>query len=192
MAADNVVFGSGLVPQFTTGDWTTVNDPYYASLPTANPDPFNKNGARNVLGAAFLVQDSSGRLKKIRYVRYNSTANPAAPAAPGPVYWADNTRTVVTGKFSESSPASISNMVAGYLVNLNFTNGNYIFIQTFGYLAQALAGTAAAGAGITATGDFAVTALANATTAPTVVVLAYALAVAAGGKADVNVCIDTL
>ena len=179
--ADNT-FGTPLTPQISTGDWSTVNDKFDATQPN--------NGAKNPLGAAYNVVDSTNRLKKIRYVRYNSTANPAAPAGPAPVYWTDNGRTTVSGVLTEAFTGK-ANFVAGYLVNLNFTNGNYIFIQTGGYLTGAVvaAATAIDDYQIGAAGNFTPARVATGTAA-TQVILSVALAAVAGGKADVYVEID--
>lgn len=101
---------------------TSVNDAYDTSK-------FN-NGTKNDLGKGFYFRDSKGRMLKFRYVRINSTTPPASPVV-GPVYWKDNTFTVVT-LVSAESVAGI-NMVAGVLMNTNITNGNYGWIMVAGF-----------------------------------------------------------
>ena len=89
-------------------------------------------------------------------VQYKSTANPAPVAAPAPVYWTDNTFTVVSGVESEGivTPQGI----AGYLMpnttdisGLTATqlNGSLCLIQVAGYLKGAYGPTAGSpGAGV--------------------------------------------
>lgn len=180
--ADNV-FSAPYTVQITTGDWTTVNDKFDATQPN--------NFAKNVLGTKIYVIDSTGRIKILRYVRYNSAVNPAAPAAPAPVYWTDNGHTTVSGRSQEGFTGLVSS-VAGYLVNLAFTNGNFIFIQTGGFLPAAVAPAAGVADdwNIGAAGNFTPARIASGT-APTNVVLAIALGANVGNKADVFVEIDT-
>lgn len=182
--ADLFISAYTLTPHVSTGDWTTVNDKFDSTQPG--------NNAKTMLGASFLVIDSSGRLKRIRYVRYNSTANPAAPTAPGPVYWTDAAHTTVSGRMSEGLSTK-ANSIAGYLVNLSYTNGNFIFIQTAGFLSQALvaASTALDDVQIGATGDFTSARIASGA-AITQVPASIALGAVSGGKADVFVDVDTL
>lgn len=119
-------------PEIFTGNVLTINDPYNANNPN--------NGARMLLGTRFYQVDSSGRLLKYRYVRYNPTAAVTLTAntnVPGVVYWKDNTFGVVTPTASEGITTKI-NQVAGYLLNPSVTAGNYTLIQVAGYLANAV------------------------------------------------------
>jgi hypothetical protein len=119
-------------PEIFTGNVLTVNDPYDTTKPN--------NGARMILGMRFYQQDSSGRLLKYRYVRYNPTAAVTLTAntnVPGVVYWKDNTFGIVTPTASEGVTTKI-NQIAGYLLNANVTAGNYTVIQVAGYLSNAV------------------------------------------------------
>lgn len=119
-------------PEIFTGNVLTVNDPFNAAA-------FN-NGARMAPGTRIYQTDSSGRLLKYRYVRYNPTAAVTLTAntnVPGVVYWKDNTFTVVTPTASEGITTKI-NQIAGYLLNANATAGNFVFIQVAGYLSNAV------------------------------------------------------
>jgi len=121
-------------PEIFTGNPATVNDPYDATK-------FN-NGARMALGTRFYQTDSSNRLLKYRYVRYNPTAAVTLTAGtnvPGVVYWKDNTFTIVTPTASEGVSTKL-NQVAGYLLNASATAGNYVCIQVAGYLSSAVVG----------------------------------------------------
>lgn len=167
-------------PVISTGNLYTAIDTYGSTISTQPPTntPSNPNGALNPLGATFLLEPGAqgipaiyypgGSLNSngwgaplvIRYVRYNSTANPALLAAPAPVYWTDETYTTVTGVFSEGLPAATGNLnsLAGLLL-VNTTNypgsktgaqlatilnGNFCFIVTRGFVAAASAPAATA------------------------------------------------
>src|ERR1700681_366802 len=119
-------------PEIFTGNVATVNDPFDTTKPN--------NGARMLVGMRIYQMDSSGRLLKYRYVRYNPTAAATLTAntnVPGVVYWKDNTFGVVTPTASEGITTKI-NQIAGYLLNAGVTAGNYCFIQVAGYLANAV------------------------------------------------------
>ena len=88
-------------------------------------------------------------------VQYKSTGKPAPVAGPAPVYWADETYTIVTGVESEALLGL--NGAAGYLM-VNTTDysgltdalleGAYCLIQVAGYLQNAwgpTSGTAGVG-----------------------------------------------
>jgi hypothetical protein len=103
-------------------------------------------GARNPLGAlawfpaasanggfiggmtsnAPLLSTNSGYGSGIlaKYCLYRSTANPAMQAGPAPVYYTDETFTVVSGQYSEAYLASNSSFCAGWLP-LNTGTGTY-------------------------------------------------------------------
>ena len=141
-------------PVITTGNPYTTIDTYNSAL--------LNNGALNNLGAHYywpplnpgnIVTKGIGAQATIAYVQYKSASAPACIASPGLVYWVDNTFTSVTGVYSES--AFGINGVAGYML-VNTTNypgsltgaalaallqpgggsvaGNYIWIQTGGYV----------------------------------------------------------
>ncbi len=128
--------------QITTGNPATVSDVYDATRPN--------NGARNPLGASIWLQDSSGRWLKYTYVRLNCTTPPTNFGL-CPVYWKDDTGTVVTAVGSEGY--DVTGAVAGYLPGLaaaantntaapavaaiNIVNGNFVFIQVAGFLHNA-------------------------------------------------------
>jgi len=124
-------------PEIFTGNPGTVNDPY---LTTPSISGLLNNGARMTPGTRFYQTDSSGRLLKYRYVRYNPTAAVTLTAGtnvPGVVYWKDNTFTTVTPTASEGISTKI-NQIAGYLLNPNATAGNFVCIQVAGYLSNAV------------------------------------------------------
>lgn len=169
-------------PEISTGNVATVND----ARDTTKPN----NGAKNPLGAQYVLSDSSGRLKKVRYVRYNPTA--AVTDIVGPVYWKDNTFTVVTPTRSESVFGDTINGVAGILLNASITDGNFCFIQTAGYLAAMAvpAATAQSDALVSATGAQALARIA-AGTAPTGKVVAFAITAVSGGVSDVLIALES-
>jgi hypothetical protein len=125
-------------PEIFTGNVNTVNDPFNTAMPN--------NGARMYPGMRFYQMDSSGRLLKYRYVRYNPTAAVTLTAntnVPGVVYWKDNTFGIVTPTASEGVTTKI-NQIAGYLLNANVVAGNYTVIQVAGYLSNAVVAAASA------------------------------------------------
>jgi hypothetical protein len=103
-------------------------DPYNTTLPN--------NGARNPLGSlAFIPAPSEGGQGYgsgspailptgvgygaglwCKYVLYKSTANPALVANPAPVYYVDETFTVVSGAPAEAFSASNPTYGAGFLL----------------------------------------------------------------------------
>lgn len=187
-------------PVITTGNLQTAIDTYASTISTQPPinTPSNPNGALNPAGAAFLLapgvgQGASGAKALygangwgapliVRYVRYNSTANPALLAYPAPVYWTDETYTTVSGVFTEGNPAATGNLnsLAGWLLpnstalaltgaaSATALNGNWCFIATKGFLPNAavVAATAVGDALVGAAGNFVVGRVASGT-APT-------------------------
>jgi len=145
-----------------SGNIYTNIDSYIASASSTqqviqqNQPPY-PNGAYNQLGIAYLAPPNPAVLSTtkgqgapvvVRYVRYNSTANPAVVAGPAPVYWTDETFTTVSGVFTEGIPNSTgsSNMLAGFLapnttsysgLTNTILNGNYVFIVVAGFVSQA-------------------------------------------------------
>jgi hypothetical protein len=165
-----------------TGNPATVNDAYDTTK--------LNNGARIALGTAIYVIDpaatSTGGVQKWRYVRVNSTV--AATFVVGPVYWKDNTYQTVTQKTSEALMGL--NGLAGLMVNVNLTNGNFTFILVSGhYSAVPLTAGNPGDTVIGATGTQLVTNVA-ANTAPTNTVLALVETAVASGKADMRVCVE--
>ena len=145
----------------TTGSYLTQVD-----------SALNANGAvnfSNPLGTLWSPPINEGNVQStngygappvLKYVQYLSTSNPAPVAWPAPVYWVDETFTVVTPVVTESLGDTI-NSIAGYLlvntasvptltqaVLTNGGNGVGVWIQVGGFLAG---GAAAAS---TAVGDY--------------------------------------
>jgi hypothetical protein len=164
----------------------------------ASMTPFNSalqnNGARNPLGAVYfrpspsqgggltpgggLLGTSTGYGSGLwmKYVLYKSTANPAVVAGPAPVYWADETFTIVTGKFSEGVVASNATSIAGWLLPNSGTvagigagttlftatllnnggNGSFVWIGLSGFIPSASLVSGSAGSFVFGGADFAV------------------------------------
>lgn len=210
-------------PVITTGNLQTAIDTYASTISTQPPinTPSNPNGALNPAGAAFLLapgvgQGTNGAQAKygangwgapliVRYVRYNSTANPNLLAYPAPVYWTDETYTTVSGVFTEGNPAATGNLnsLAGWLLP-NYTalgltaaaaatalNGNWCFIATKGFLpgAAVVAATAIGDFLVGAAGNFTVGKVASGT-APTTRFGAVAQS-AVTGNTTADILIDT-
>jgi hypothetical protein len=127
---------SPLVPTYElyTGNPLTVDDAYVATPPFSGyPYP---NGARMQPGRAiyYTLLTSAGTYywQKYRYVRYNPTAAVTLVANQiPPVYWKDNTFTVVTPTASEGLLGL--NGIAGALVNTSLVAGDWGLIQVAGY-----------------------------------------------------------
>ncbi len=170
----------------------------------ASMTPFNSalqnNGARNPLGAVYFRPSPSqgggltpnggllgtstgyGSGLWLKYVLYKSTSNPAVKAGPAPVYWADETFTIVTGTFAEGVVASNPTSIAGWLLPNSGTvagigagstlftatllnnggNGSFVWIGLQGFIPSASLASGAAGGAVYGSGDFAVTAIADA------------------------------
>jgi hypothetical protein len=166
-----------------SGNPATVNDPYSATATFPWP-----NGQRQALATAvYTIDTTTGGVLKWRYVRLNSTT--PATLIVGPVYYKDNTRGIVTIQSSES--LMVLNGVAGVLVNLNATKGNFVFILVSGHLGAFAvpAGTAVGDQLIGATGAQQVAKVTQ-NTAPTNVVLALAETAVAAGVSDIRVCVE--
>lgn len=114
--------------------------------------------AKNTLGQIYsppanptgVVGPGYGAQPVYKYVYYNSTLNPNPVSAPAPVYWVDETFTVVTGAAEEAyAPVAASAngaSAAGYLgVNTtsysgltnSILNQSYLWIQVGGWLGGA-------------------------------------------------------
>jgi hypothetical protein len=115
----------------------------------------------------------------------------------GPVYWKDNTFQVVTTLASEA-PATL-NGCAGFLLNVNVTNGNYCFILVAGFIGVANLGAVAIGtAGIAAgglvyafAGQQLTSAVAPAGTRGTTSEIGTLMTAVAAGVADILVGVET-
>jgi len=141
------------------------------------------------------------RAVEIRYVRLAGTAayNVNSITVPGIVYWKDNTFGVVTPTMSECVSTK-ANCEAGFLVNPNATNGNFVFIQVGGYLGASSspgvsppvpASTAVDDSLYGATGAFTMTRDA-AGTASKYRPAAFALQAVSGGLADIFVVLESM
>jgi hypothetical protein len=197
-------------PIVNSGNVFTNIDPYIASASSTqqviqqNQPPY-PNGAYNTLGQAYLLPVNPAALSTakgqgaplvVRYVRYNSTANPAPGAAPGVVYWTDETFTTVTGVFSEGNPAATGNLnsAAGILLPNSTSisgltaaqlNSNFVFIAVSGFVAGvAVPAATAIGDSLTGVaGNFLLFRTASGT-APISKRIAQALTAVSGGVAD--------
>jgi len=143
---------SDITAQVTTGNVRTTMDIYDTTKPA--------NGAQNPLGTLYYAVEAvsaanpNGVPTVYRYVRYNSTANPAVQANPVAVWWADATFTTVTGKLSEAWGAMGASAFAGIIMP-NSTdisgltaaklNGNFVWIAVHGYVKAVLSAASAAG-----------------------------------------------
>jgi hypothetical protein len=123
-------------------------------------------------GADTNVPAGYGSYLTVKYVRYNSTANPAVQTGPAPVYWVDETLTTVSGRYSEATTTG-SSAIAGWLlpnsgtvagIGLGTTvftntilNGNWVFIAVEGFVPSCYLAAGAIGQPVTgASGDFTV------------------------------------
>ena len=130
------------IVQVTTGNFRTTVDQFDATQ--------LNNKAQNALGTlyydnAISVLNPNGLMSVYKYVRYNSVTNPALGAAPGVVYYTDETLTVVSGTLADGLGGS--NLFAGWLMpnttdlpNLTAAklNGNFCWICVGGFLSQAV------------------------------------------------------
>lgn len=120
---------SPLVPTYEdyTGSLFTVNDAFVTTPPFGTTYLY-PNGARMQPGRAFYATwipsgTSNSYWVKCRYVQYNPTA--AVTFTSGnlpPVYWKDNTFTIVTPTSSEGTLGL--NGIAGVLLNTTTTSAN--------------------------------------------------------------------
>jgi hypothetical protein len=134
-----------------TGNPATVNDLYNATPPfTGYPYP---NGARNVPGRSVYMYTGTtlNTYCCYRYVRYNPTATVTLVAGQlPPVYWVDVAQTTVSPTASEGIAGV--NGIAGVLLNMKVTAGNWTYIQVSGYLVGMISNTGCV-AGSVATGN---------------------------------------
>lgn len=207
-------------PVISTGNLYTAIDTYASTITTQPPvnSPSWPNGAQNPIGSAFLLTKGAsegpsesyggngwGAPLIVRYVRYNSTANPNLLATPAPVYWTDETFTTVSGVFSEGNASGTGNAasLAGLLLvnsaSLGLSaaaaaaalNGNFCFIVTKGFVPSVTVGasTAVGDTNIGAAGNFTFARVAEATF-PGTTVFVRALTAISSSKSDVLVFTD--
>jgi hypothetical protein len=193
-----------LTPEVFTGNPATVNDPYYATG-TAGASFPGPNGARMPLGTPVMQLSAPGAASlsypqqrlRYRYVRLNyTTAPPSGLLAGGPVYWKDNTFTVVTTNSAEAmyGLGNPLNFIAGVLLNANATNGNFIMIQTYGYNAAVVVTSSGTAAGDWIIGFSSTNQATNRVasgTAPTQTPLGIALSAYSNGLAPTLVWVGT-
>lgn len=148
MAIFNV---SNQLLQIDTGKVRTY---FYNSSLSNLQGPYAGLGENQVLGQRYIgvtnatVTNPYGAPAIYMLVTYKSTGKPAPVAGPAPVYWTDNTFTVVSGVESEGVAGLAS--TAGYLMP-NTTDisgltdamleGALVLIQVAGYLKAAYAPT---------------------------------------------------
>lgn len=196
---------------FSTGNPFTSIDTYVATSTVNQTTPPSQsaipNGAYNFPGQAYLApvstfgllnQKGQGAPLVLRYVRYNSTANPALVAAPAPVYWTDETFTTVSGVFSEGNfggGTGSANSLAGLLLP-NTTvlpsltaatlNSNWVWIAVSGFVpgATSIAAAAAGGTLIGGAGNFTWAAAIGLNAAPTSGSFARVLTPVTAGLSD--------
>jgi hypothetical protein len=186
----------GAYQKITTGNVRTTID---SSTVPLNGPPKNPLGTiySPPISVALATTTGQGAPPVYKYVQYQSTTNPAVVAAPAPVYWVDETFTVVTGNAAESFTTTAVS-IAGYLMpnstdysglTAAILNGNWVWIQIAGWLKGAwgpTSGTAAVGAtiqGLT-TGSWASTAI---SAAPANRVLGIQLTAVSSSTCDVLV-----
>lgn len=186
----------GAFQKITTGNVRTTID---SSTVPANGVPRQPLGTiySPPVNAGAAIGSGYGAPPVYKYVQYNSTANPSVQAAPAPVYWKDETFTVVTGVFSESFLAAAGS-AAGYLMpnstdysglTAAILNGNWVWIQIAGWLQAGLVPSTTPGAGSTivaSAGNWTATGVA-AGTAPTSRVMGMQLAAAVSSACDILV-----
>jgi hypothetical protein len=174
-------------------------------------DPFNSalpnNGALNPPGSLWFMQAPaqagtalgivSGAASSagygsglwVKYVLYRSTGNPAMVTGPAPVYWADESFTTVTGKYTEGLPtASNSVSAAGWLLpntgtvagvglgttlmsatilnngghlSSTYVGGSWVFIGIQGWIPSCYLAAGSIGQRVYASGDFSTTGVAS-------------------------------
>ena len=160
---------------------------------TTNPPASNPYGAPAIYVLAQYLSTSATTL-----------ANFQTPLGPSPVYWTDETFTVVSGVYSEAYNSLGSQMIAGYMM-LNYTAapkvtlaqllGGYVFVQVAGFLKGGWAPTTTPGAGYNISGSSGVfTSTGTTGTAPATrrlgIQLNTATSAAPAGLADILVTTD--
>lgn len=152
--------------QVTTGNVRTTVDFPNTSLGT--PLPYPSGVFPNPLGSTFwdnaiTVANPNGAPTKYRYVRYQSTANPAVQANPACVWYVDATMTLVTGVLAESLTGTQASFAGLMMPNttdlpsltaalLNANNGAAVWIAVAGIVTGVVSDSAAAGNQLFASG----------------------------------------
>jgi len=194
--------------QVTTGNVRTTVD--FPNTALGSPFPYPSGVFPNPLGTAFFdnaisASNLNGQPTKYRYVKYQSTANPAVQAAPAAVWWADPTMTTVTGVLAEAWGGQ--NSFAGLMMPnttdlpsltaalLNANGGAAVWIAVAGWVTGVVTAATTIGdelmasqANWTTTGGF--SRMATPTTAPTGKVSAYSAT--AGSPSTVYVAAESL
>jgi hypothetical protein len=176
--------GSGYTAQVSSGNVRTTVDPVSTTLGTQQgayiTPTFGVWGLKNPLGMVIIdsggldsvsgttTQLPVGQVAIYKYVLYKSAANPALVAQPAPVYYTDNTYTIVSGKASEALASAASNPAGLLMPNTtdmsgltatilnNGGNGSGVWICTYGFVKGAAApASTAAGDILVGSGDFA-------------------------------------
>lgn len=139
----------------------------YVRISTGNLFTALDNNALNTVGCIYsppanqaLPQSTKGQGAQpvVKYVQYKSTSQPAPEPAPAPVYWADESFTVVTGNAAEAFFVSgaVGPCVAGYLLpnttsvptlTAAILQSTYCWIQIGGLLVGAFAPSTQTSAG---------------------------------------------
>ena len=209
-------FGSVFTPRISTGNVRTTFDPFTpspgASTPGPTPNPFNGlacplgsifvdvGGPDSVSGSTTLLP--TGTAVVYKYVLYKSTTNPALVAAPGVVYYTDNTYTIVSGAIADGVTGKAPDAAGVMMINTgdlttitaailnNNGNGSGVWICINGFVKQANIAAAATGDYLYGSGNFATTNVADGAAAPVHIPFATAITAAAGNKADILVRIS--
>lgn len=168
---------------------TTLDTTARNTLGSIYAPPANPNGPTSAKGY--------GAQPVVKYVQYVSTSNPTPSAAPAPVYYTDESFTIVSGNAAEAFVTTGGLYVAGYLLvnstsysglTATILNNSYCFIQIGGLLVGAAVPTTSPGAGNfivgSTTGNWAST---GTSAAPTQRVLGIQLAAAVSSVCDVLV-----
>lgn len=186
----------GAFQKITTGNVRTTIDSSTVPLNAPLKQPLGTIYSPPI-AQGITTANGQGAPPVYRYVQYNSTANPAVVAFPAPVYYKDETFTIVTAVFSEGFTGT-ANAIAGYLMpnstdysglTAAILNTNYVWIQIAGWLGGAAVPTTTPGVAsaiIGSAGNWTSTGVAVGT-APGSRVAGTQLAAAVAGACDVLV-----
>lgn len=145
----------------------------------------------------------------MRYVLYKSTGNPAVRAGSAPVYYTDETFTTVSGAVADGAAGGNATATAGWLLPNSGTvagigagstlftatllnnggNGSFVWIGLSGFIPSAYVSSATVGQALEATGDFALTGVADGV-AVIHRVCGYVWGAAASSIADILATVD--
>src|SRR5271154_5072487 len=105
----------GAFQKITTGNVRTTVD---SSTVPVNGFPRQPLGTiySPPIAPGITTQNGQGAPPVYKYVQYKSTTNPAVVAAPAPVYYVDETFTIVSGNAAEALATTLGNCHAGYLM----------------------------------------------------------------------------